>query len=81
MALSLTRMPAESIGRKCADLNGQERKTIVRQGITYTPKQICLDRKNRKLYWSDREGMRVMRADLDGGNAETLVARSRPRAN
>jgi hypothetical protein len=57
----------------CADLNGQRRKTIVPQGITYTPKQICLDRKNRKLYWSDREGMRVMRADLDGSNVETLV--------
>ncbi|MDB5988665.1 MAG: hypothetical protein JWQ10_68 [Herbaspirillum sp.] len=57
----------------CADLNGQRRKTIIPQGITYTPKQICLDRKNRKLYWSDREGMRVMRADFDGSNVETLI--------
>ncbi|RXZ38493.1 3-hydroxyacyl-CoA dehydrogenase [Oxalobacteraceae bacterium CAVE-383] len=57
----------------CADLNGQQRQTIIPGGITYTPKQICLDRKNRKLYWSDREGMRVMRADLDGRNVETLV--------
>jgi hypothetical protein len=57
----------------CADLNGQQRKTIIANGITYTPKQLCLDRKNRKLYWSDREGMRVMRADFDGGNVETLV--------
>ena len=28
---------------------------------------------SRKLYWSDREGMRVMRCDLDGSNVETLV--------
>jgi sugar lactone lactonase YvrE len=56
-----------------ADLDGREGKTIVPQGITFTPKQLCLDRKNRKLYWCDREGMRVMRADLDGSNVETLV--------
>ena len=61
----------------CADLDGQRRKTIVPQGITYTPKQLCLDRKNRKMYWCDREGMRVMRADLDGSNVETLVETGR----
>jgi hypothetical protein len=58
---------------QCADLDGQHRKTIVPQGITFTPKQICLDRKNRKMYWCDREGMRVMRADLDGSHVQTLV--------
>jgi hypothetical protein len=31
------------------------------------------DKKRGKLYWSDREGMRVMRANLDGSNIETLV--------
>jgi DNA-binding beta-propeller fold protein YncE len=58
---------------ECADLNGQNRKTIVPAGQTFTPKQIHLDRKNRKLYWSDREGMRVMRSNLDGSRLETLV--------
>ena len=47
--------------------------TIVPQGATFTPKQIQLEKKSRKLYWCDREGMRVMRADLDGSNIETLV--------
>jgi hypothetical protein len=61
----------------CADLNGRRRKTIVPAGITFTPKQLCLDRENRKLYWSDREGMRVMRADLNGSNVETLVETGR----
>jgi len=56
-----------------ADLDGQNRKTIVPEGATYTPKQLHLDKKNRKLYWSDREGMRVMRANVDGSNIETLV--------
>jgi hypothetical protein len=60
-----------------ADLGGGNRRTIVPEGATFTPKQIHLDRKNRKLYWSDREGMRVMRADLDGTQIETLIETGR----
>jgi DNA-binding beta-propeller fold protein YncE len=56
-----------------ADLDGRNRLTIVPQGGTFTPKQIQLEEKSRKLYWCDREGMRVMRANLDGSNIETLV--------
>ena len=56
-----------------ADLDGQNRKTIVPEGQTFTPKQLHLDKRNRKLYWSDREGMRVMRSNLDGSQLETLV--------
>ena len=56
-----------------ADLDGRNRKTIVPQGGTFTPKQLQLEKKSRKLYWCDREGMRVMRANLDGSNIETLV--------
>jgi hypothetical protein len=56
-----------------ADLDGGNRRTIVPEGVTFTPKQIHLDSKNRKLYWSDREGMRVMRSNLDGSHVETLV--------
>jgi len=55
------------------DLDGQNRITIVPQGSTFTPKQLHLDKQNGKLYWSDREGMRVMRANVDGSNIETLV--------
>src|SRR5436853_5300956 len=43
-----------------ADLDGQNRQTIIPEGATFTPKQLHLDKGNRKLYWSDREGMRVM---------------------
>jgi hypothetical protein len=56
-----------------ADVDGRNRITIVPAGATFTPKQIHLDRKHGKLYWSDREGMRVMRANLNGSQIETLV--------
>ena len=60
-----------------ADLDGKNRKVIVPQGITHTPKQLHLDEANGKLYWGDREGMRVMRANLDGSKVETLVETGR----
>jgi len=56
-----------------ADFDGRNITSIIRPGGTFTPKQLQLDEKNRKLYWCDREGMRVMRASLDGSNIETLV--------
>jgi len=64
-----------------ADLDGKNRKVIVPQGITFTPKQIHLDKKNGKLYWCDREGMRVMRSNLDGSEVETLVEAGRGEAD
>ncbi len=60
-----------------ADLDGQNRVTIIGEGETFTPKQLHLDKKSGKLYWCDREGMRVMRANLDGSNIETLVDTSK----
>src|SRR5271167_1772955 len=56
-----------------ADFDGKNLTHIVPSGGTFTPKQLQLDEKNRKLYWCDREGMRVMRANVDGSNIETLV--------
>jgi hypothetical protein len=56
-----------------ADIDGGNAKHIVPNGGTFTPKQLQLDTKNRKLYWSDREGMRIMRTNLDGSKIETLV--------
>jgi hypothetical protein len=60
-----------------ADTDGKNREVIVPQGIIFTPKQIHLDKKNGKLYWCDREGMRVMRSNLDGSQVETLVEAGR----
>ena len=56
-----------------SDLNGKNMITIVPPGGTFTPKQLQLEKRSGKLYWSDREGMRVMRANLDGSGIETLV--------
>jgi sugar lactone lactonase YvrE len=56
-----------------ADFDGKNVTHIVPPGATFTPKQLQLDEKNRKLYWCDREGMRVMRSDLDGSKVETLI--------
>jgi DNA-binding beta-propeller fold protein YncE len=56
-----------------SDLDGKNIATVVPPGGTFTPKQLQLEKKTGKLYWCDREGMRVMRANLDGSNIETLV--------
>jgi hypothetical protein len=60
-----------------ADLDGKNRKVIIPEGATHTPKQMHLDKKNGKLYWCDREGMRLMRCNLDGSQLETLVETGR----
>lgn len=59
------------------DLDGKNRTTIIPEGGTFTPKQLHLEKESRKLYWCDREGMRVMRCNLDGSNVETLVDSSK----
>jgi hypothetical protein len=64
-----------------ADLDGGNRRVIVPQGGTFTPKQLQLDVPNRKLYWCDREGMRVMRANFDGSKIETLIETGRGEAD
>src|SRR6476619_1581720 len=56
-----------------ADLDGRNRTAIVPQGETFTPKQLTLDKKGGKIYWADREGMRIMRSNLNGSEIETLI--------
>ena len=56
-----------------SNLDGLNVTTIIPPGGTFTPKQIQIEPTAGKLYWCDREGMRVMRANLDGSNIETLV--------
>ncbi|HTS75110.1 MAG TPA: hypothetical protein VMG40_02845 [Bryobacteraceae bacterium] len=55
------------------NLDGTGRTTVVPVAGTFTAKQLKIDKKRGKLYWSDREGMRVMRANLDGSHIETLI--------
>ncbi|MBD8506745.1 hypothetical protein HT102_09625 [Hoyosella sp. G463] len=55
------------------DLDGSNRRTIVPRSTFTTGKQLTADFDAGHLYWCDREGMRVMRCDLDGSHVETLV--------
>src|SRR5438309_2078888 len=52
-----------------ADLDGQNRVTIISEGETFTPKQLHLEKKSGQLYWSDRgdppRGNTVNRASID----------------
>lgn len=60
-----------------ADLaDGGNRTVVVPPGTkgVFTPKQIVLTRRDKKLYWCDREGMKVMRANRDGSGVEVLVS-------
>ncbi|HEY3254627.1 MAG TPA: hypothetical protein VGJ91_11790, partial [Polyangiaceae bacterium] len=67
-------VPADNDGSLLrSELDGSKVTTIVPTGGSYTPKQLKLDLAGKALYWSDREGMRIQRAALDGSALETLV--------
>lgn len=57
------------------DMDGKNSTIIIPVGQTYTPKQITLELTLPvpKLYWCDREGMKVCRCNLDGTEVEVLV--------
>jgi hypothetical protein len=55
--------------------DGSDRTTIVTR--CHLPDGIVVDAEGGKLYWCDREGMRVMRANLDGSQTETLIETGR----
>lgn len=55
------------------NFDGSGHTTIIPKGHTFTPKQMQLDMVNGFIYWSDREGMRVMRAKIDGTEITTLI--------
>jgi len=56
-----------------SDLDGRNVTTVVPPGGTFTPKQLQIEKTTGKLYWCDREGMRVMCANLDGSDVVTLI--------
>lgn len=60
-----------------ADLPGGSNRTVVvppGSPGAFTPKQITIAPRSGKLYWCDREGMKVMRAGMDGSDPEVLVS-------
>lgn len=56
-----------------ADYDGGGRKVIVPLGSFVTGKQITFDAHTDRLYWCDREGMRVMSCRPDGSDLHTHV--------
>ncbi|MEG2734514.1 MAG: hypothetical protein RR962_04180 [Hafnia sp.] len=56
------------------DLNGQFHQVINRIGEIITPKQLILSRKDKRLYWCDREGMAVMTSLTNGNGVKTLYS-------
>jgi hypothetical protein len=74
---NMGRAPVDDGSIDRANLDGSNLITVVPAGGTFTAKQLKLDKKSGKLYWSDREGMRVQRSNLDGSKIETLVETGR----
>jgi 3-hydroxyacyl-CoA dehydrogenase len=55
------------------DFDGSNRTLIIPKGGTTTAKQLELDVVNKLIYWCDREGMRVMRSNMDGSAICSLI--------
>lgn len=51
-----------------ANLDGSDRKVLVPEGSFVTGKQIQYDKASDRIYWCDREGMRLMSARADGSD-------------
>lgn len=72
---NMARGPNGSLQR--TDLHGKalqgDGKYLVDPGSFETGKEIELDTRDNKLYWADRDGMKVMRANRDGSNVEAFV--------
>lgn len=47
-------------------------RTVVKTGEVHTPKQLTIDQESNKLYYCDREGLRVWRCNLDGTHQEVI---------
>lgn len=48
-----------------ANLNGSDIQTLIASGKINTPKQLSIDRVAGRLYFSDREGVRFYRCNVD----------------
>lgn len=46
---------------------------VISWGQIVTPKQLTADFERGHLYWGDREGMRLMRSNLDGSDVTVLL--------
>jgi DNA-binding beta-propeller fold protein YncE len=56
-----------------ANVDGSDVKSIVPRGLVNTPKQLTVEPLTKKLYFCDREGMKVLRCNYDGSDFEVLI--------
>lgn len=56
-----------------ANTDGSDIKTVIKSGDIHTAKQLVIDQEAGKVYVCDREGLRVMRVNVDGSELETLI--------
>lgn len=58
-----------------ANLDGSDVRTLLSPGTTHTPKQLVVDDRPdaQKIYFCDREGMRIHRCNYDGTDHEILL--------
>ncbi|KAL7622780.1 hypothetical protein AAE478_006459 [Parahypoxylon ruwenzoriense] len=56
-----------------ANLDGTDVKSIVPRGVVNTPKQLIVEPTTKKIYFCDREGMRVVRCNYDGSDLEVII--------
>lgn len=56
-----------------ANLDGSDVQVVLPEGTVHTPKQLVVDETSKRLYFCDREGLRVHRCDFDGKNHEVLI--------
>lgn len=56
-----------------ARLDGSDVQSVIPVGAVHTPKQLRVDRDGGKLYFCDREGLRVHRSNLDGSQHEIII--------
>ncbi|QGI88580.1 hypothetical protein CEK25_003536 [Fusarium fujikuroi] len=56
-----------------AKLDGSDIRTVVPRGRVHTPKQLHISQGSKKIYFCDREGLRIHRCNLDGSEHEILV--------
>ncbi|KAL5362931.1 hypothetical protein BJX96DRAFT_177619 [Aspergillus floccosus] len=61
-----------------ANPDGSDVQTVVPPGAINTPKQLALDAESKKLYFCDREGLRVSRCNFDGSELEDLIQAGNP---
>ncbi|KAM3538805.1 hypothetical protein ARSEF1564_008282 [Beauveria bassiana] len=56
-----------------SNLDGSDAEIVIPAGSVHTPKQLVVDQVHSKLYFSDREGLRVHRSNFDGSDFETVI--------